>query len=297
MPDLSAATAHGVAAAPRLVDGLRELAGGIDVLLCDVWGVVHNGQSAHPAACAALETYRAGGGLVVMVSNSPRPSPDVIPQLLGYGVTRSSFDRIITSGDLTRQMITARAGQPLLHLGPGRDHTLFAGLDAPRAGVEDAEYCVCTGFADDESETPDDYAAILAAMAARGLTMICANPDLIVERGHRLIPCAGAMAQVYEKLGGETIYAGKPHRPVYEQALAIAGELRGGPVDLARVLGIGDAIRTDVAGAHGIGVRSILLLDGIHWGDVGRQDWRDHHGDWLRAQPFQPTYVMPRLSW
>jgi len=223
MPDLSAATAHGVAAAPRLVDGLRELAGGIDVLLCDVWGVVHNGQSAHPAACAALETYRAGGGLVVMVSNSPRPSPDVIPQLLGYGVTRSSFDRIITSGDLTRQMITARAGQPLLHLGPGRDHTLFAGLDAPRAGVEDAEYCVCTGFADDESETPDDYAAILAAMAARGLTMICANPDLIVERGHRLIPCAGAMAQVYEKLGGETIYAGKPHRPVYEQALAIAG--------------------------------------------------------------------------
>jgi len=282
---------------PRLVAGFSELAPSIDVLLCDVWGVVHNGQTAHPAAGEALERYRAGGGVVVLVSNAPRPSIDVVPQLLGYGVPRAAFDRIITSGDLTRQMIIARAGEPVLHLGPERDRTLFQGLAVECVDVEAAAYCVCTGFTDDEIETPADYAAILARMAERGLTMICANPDLLVERGHKLIPCAGAMAMAFEALGGTVIHAGKPHRPVYQQALALAQELRGGPADLARVAAIGDAIRTDVAGACGLGVRSILLLDGIHWGDVARDNWREAYPGWLAQQAFQPSFVMPRLSW
>ncbi len=213
--------------APRLLSGFAEIAPAIDVLICDVWGVVHNGQTAHPLACAALERFRAGGGTVVMVSNAPRPADDVIAQMLKYGVTRGSFDAIITSGDVTRGLIAERAGQPVHHIGPERDLTVYAGLDAPLAGADDAAYCVCTGFLDDENETPADYGEVLALMARRGLTMICANPDLIVERGHKLIPCAGAMAQAYEALGGATIYAGKPHRPVYDSALAMAARIRG----------------------------------------------------------------------
>jgi HAD superfamily hydrolase (TIGR01459 family) len=284
-------------AAPILVAGFADLAPTIDMLICDVWGVVHDGQTAHPAACAALERFRAGGGCVVMVSNSPRPSVDVIVQLEGFGVTRAAFDRIVTSGDLTRGLIAQRPGQSLLHLGPPRDHTLFEGLGVRFAGPEDADYCVCTGFDDDETQTPADYAAILQRMASRGIAMICANPDLVVERGHKLIPCAGAMALAYERLGGVVAYAGKPHQPVYRRALELAAEVLGAEPPLERVAAVGDAIRTDVAGAAGLGVRSVLLLDGIHWNDAGRDDWQALHGDWLGAQAFKPTWVMARLVW
>lgn len=282
---------------PTLIESFGEIAPLIDVLICDVWGVVHNGQSAHVAACAALERFRAGGGTVVMVSNAPRPSADVARHIGRLGVTEGSYDRIVTSGDVTRGLIAERPGRRALHIGPERDLTVFAGLDVRLSGLEEADYCVCTGFADDETETPADYAPLLMAMARRGLTMICGNPDLVVERGDKLIPCAGALAEAYEGLGGATIYAGKPHRPVYETALALAAELRGEAVDRSRVMAVGDAIRTDVAGAAGIGVPAILLLEGIHWDEAGAERWRDAHGEWLRCQPHQPSYVMRKLAW
>jgi HAD superfamily hydrolase (TIGR01459 family) len=281
----------------RLLAGLAELAPSIDVLICDVWGVVHDGQSAHPLACDALERLRAGGSTVVMVSNAPRPSGDVIAQMLSYGVTRGSFDAIITSGDVTRALIAERPGQPVFHIGPARDHGVYAGLDVAMVGPESADYCVCSGFADDEVETPADYADVLAVMARRGLTMICANPDLIVERGHRLIPCAGALAQAYEAAGGVVIYAGKPHRPVYERALEMATRLRGAAPGAGRVMAVGDALRTDVAGAAGMGLPSIFLLEGIHWADAGAEQWAEQYGPWLASQSPQPDFVMPRLSW
>lgn len=281
----------------QIIDTLGAVADSIDVLICDVWGVVHNGQTAHPQACAALERLRAGGATVVMVSNAPRPGDDVIRQMLHYGVTRESFDRIITSGDVSRGLIADRSGQSVYHIGPPRDHTLFAGLDVVMAGPETADFCVCTGFFDDERETPADYAQTLALMQRRGLTMICGNPDLIVERGHRLIPCAGAMAEAYEALGGTAIYAGKPHAPVYMLALELAGQLRGAPIDTGRVMAIGDAIRTDIAGAAGLGVESILLLDGIHWQDVGGESWPENVDGWLARQSYQPSYVMRKLTW
>ncbi len=282
---------------PELLSGFAGLAASTDVLICDVWGVVHNGHRAHPAACSALQRFRAAGGTVVMVSNSPRPSVDVIPQMMGFGVPRDVFDAIVTSGDVTRGLITERAGQKVLHLGPDRDHTLFKGLDMTLAGIDEASYCICTGFTDDERETPADYAATLARMAERGLVMICANPDLIVERGDRLIPCAGAMALAYEQLGGQAIYAGKPHRPVYERALALAENVRGARADPARVRAVGDALRTDVAGANAFGIEAILLFEGIHWADVGGEDWLRGFGPWLATQQVRPRYVMPRLSW
>jgi HAD superfamily hydrolase (TIGR01459 family) len=284
-------------AAGTVIAGFAELAPTIDMLICDVWGVVHDGQTAHRAACSALERFRAGGGCVVMVSNAPRPGADVVVQLERFGVTHSAFDRIVTSGDLTRGLMAGRPGQPLLHLGPPRDHSLFEGLDVRFAGPADADYCVCTGFDDDETQTPADYADTLRLLASRAIPMICANPDLVVERGHKLIPCAGAMALAYERLGGVVTYAGKPHQPVYRRALELAAEVLGAEPPLDRVAAVGDAIRTDVAGAAGLGVRSLLLLDGIHWHDAGRDDWQALHGDWLGAQAVKPTWVMPRLAW
>ncbi len=281
----------------EVLAGFAGIAGHTDVLICDVWGVVHNGHVAHAGACAALERFRAGGGTVIMVSNSPRPSGDVIPQMMRFGVTRASFDDIITSGDVTRGLITARSGQTVLHLGPERDRTLFEGLDAPLAKADVAAYCICTGYDDDETQTPADYADVLALIAARKLTMICANPDLVVERGDRLIPCAGAMAVAYEKLGGEAIYAGKPHRPVYVEALAMAARLRGHITPPERIRAVGDAIRTDITGAVGMGLESILLFEGIHWAEVGGESWPDNHRVWLEAQAAMPRYVMPRLVW
>jgi HAD superfamily hydrolase (TIGR01459 family) len=287
-------------AGTELVTGLGALADRYDVLLCDVWGVIHNGEYAHPAAGEALARFRDAGGTVVLVSNAPRPHDDVIPQLERLGVRRDAWDRIVTSGDVARQLIAARPGQRARFQGPERDHTLFAGLDAPLAAPGQADYIICTGFDDDEVQTPADYAGELAVMARRGLEMICANPDLVVERGNRLIPCAGLMAQAYEALGGKTIYPGKPHAPIYAQALAMAGQLRNAPVAQARVMGVGDAIRTDIAGAQAQGVASLMVMRGIHSRELFDATGGLHHAalpGWFARQDAQPTYALADLVW
>lgn len=248
----------------HFIEGLAELAPHYDVVFCDVWGVIHNGVGAYPAACAALEAFRKSGGTVILVSNAPRPNPSVMPQLRTLGVPDTAWDAIVTSGDVARRLIADRAGEKLYFIGAERDHHLFAGLDAPQAGIDEAGYIVCTGFADDETETVDDYHERLRALAARKLLLLCANPDLVVERGHKMIPCAGAIAERYAALGGEVTQTGKPFRPIYETALAKAAEIRGKPVPASRILAIGDAIRTDVAGAVGIGIDVLFVMRGIH---------------------------------
>jgi HAD superfamily hydrolase (TIGR01459 family) len=247
-----------------IIDALADLEGRYDVLFCDVWGVIHNGVSAYQAACAALQAFRAKGGRVILVSNSPRPHGDVVPQLQRLGVPDASWDAIVTSGDVARRLIAARSGEKLHFIGAARDLTLFEGLDAPHADLDDAGYIVCTGLADDERETPEDYRERLAALAARNLLMLCANPDLVVERGDRLIPCAGSLAALYAELGGQVTQTGKPFRPIYEAALAKAAELTGEALPKKRILAIGDAIRTDVAGASGIGIDVLFVMRGIH---------------------------------
>ncbi|ACA16686.1 HAD-superfamily hydrolase, subfamily IIA [Methylobacterium sp. 4-46] len=293
--------------APRevpVIDGIAELASGFDVILCDVWGVLHDGLRAHRSASEALSRFRALPGerprRVVLVSNAPRPGEAVRAQLDGFGVPREAYDGIVTSGDLTRALIEARPGAPLYHLGPERDLPIFEGLSVRRAPPEEAAQVVCTGLFDDEVETAEDYRPVLAGLSARGLPMICANPDLVVERGARLIPCAGALAGLYEALGGEVIYAGKPHRPVYEAALAKAAAVDGAaPAAPERVLAVGDAIRTDIAGASGFGIASVLVARGIHAEELGC-----HAGEpvgeiahWLEGQPVHPDAVIDLLRW
>lgn len=281
--------------------GLEELAPRYDVLLCDIWGVVHNGIVAYQDASDALRRFRKRGGCVILVTNAPRPAASVGFQLDRLGVPRSAYDAIVTSGDITRAAILAREGQALHHMGPARDLPLFDGLTLRFGSLDEADYVVCTGLHNDETETVEDYRERLERIRSRGLWMVCANPDLVVERGHRLIPCAGALALAYEEMGGEVHYAGKPHRPVYEAALALAGRVSGQEsIDPARVLAIGDAIRTDIAGADAFGVDSLLVARGIHGGELRLDELplqSEHAQDWLSGQVARPTAVTELLVW
>lgn len=254
----------------RIVDGLAQLAGMYDVVLCDVWGVVHDGHAAFPAAVEALTRFREGGGSVVLLTNAPRPSGSVIRQIETLGVPAHAYDAIVTSGDATIALIEARGAAPLYHIGPAKDVALFdelrdrTGLEPPLVGLDEARHVVCTGLVDDRSEGPDDYRPVLETMRARGLDMICANPDVVVHVGDRLIFCGGALAERYEQMGGTVHYAGKPHAPIYRVALKIAEARRGASSAPGRVLAIGDALRTDIAGARAQGLDSLFVAAGIH---------------------------------
>jgi HAD superfamily hydrolase (TIGR01459 family) len=278
------------------LSGFSEIAGRFDLCLCDVWGVVHNGVAAFGAAVSALVAMRERGITVVLVTNAPRPAAVIEQQLDGFGVPRSAWDAIVTSGDVCRGLIAARAGRPMFRLGPERDKPLVAGLDAPEVAPEEASYVLCTGLLDDETDTAETYAGLLAGFAARGLDMICANPDLVVERGGRIVPCAGSVALAYEEIGGRAIYAGKPHAPIYEAALAVAEGLRGAPIARERICGIGDAIRTDIAGADAFGITGIMVLAGIHAQDLMEASWDERHG-WFGRQSHRPAYALPHLVW
>jgi HAD superfamily hydrolase (TIGR01459 family) len=236
-----------------------------DLWFVDIWGVMHNGVEPYASSVAACEAFREQGGTVLLVTNSPRPRESVGRQLDAIGVPRSAYDSIVSSGDVSRSLIEAWAGKPILHIGPERDLPVFEGLRAkPGATVDDAAVAVCTGLYDDEAETPADYADVLAKLRARRIPMICANPDEKVERGNRIVYCAGAVARAYEALGGEVSYAGKPFRPIYDLALEIGSTLRGAPIPKDRVLAIGDGVVTDITGAANFGIRSVFIASGVY---------------------------------
>jgi HAD superfamily hydrolase (TIGR01459 family) len=254
---------------PNVVDRLEPLARDYDVLLCDVWGVVHNGMAAFPAACEALGRFRGRGGTAILITNAPRPGASVERILDRFGVPREAYDAIVSSGDVTRGIVEGRRGERVFHLGPERDRPIFAGLDMAFAPLDEADYVVCSGLFDDTIETPENYRAMLAAMRARDLFMVCANPDIVVERGDALVYCAGALADAYAALGGTVLYCGKPYAPIYQAALAAAAALRGSEPPLARVLAIGDSVRTDLTGAAAFGIDSLFVVSGIHAGELG----------------------------
>src|SRR3954452_4568816 len=259
----------------RFVEKLRDLVDGKEVVLSDIWGVVHNGLESFPEACDALHTYRKQGGTVILITNAPRPADSVQRQLRKLGVADDTYDAIVSSGDLTRLFVAEHPGKKVFWLGPERDNSIYRGLDPVISPLEEADYIVCTGLFDDETESAEDYRAMMLAARERGLTMICANPGLVVERGDRLIYCAGAIAELYRELGGEVIFYGKPHRPIYERAVGLAAEQRGAATPLPRVLAIGDSVRTDVAGAHGFGINCLFVTRGIHAGDFEGIDQLD----------------------
>jgi HAD superfamily hydrolase (TIGR01459 family) len=283
-------------AAVEICDHFRTLAPRYDVVLCDVWGVVHNGVAAYVPACDALTRYRAGGGTVVLITNAPRPSPWVIHQLDRLGVPRDAYDEVMTSGDLTREVVAGRGGA-VFHIGPKRDITIFEGIDMRFVPAEAAAYVVCSGLFDDTTETPEDYRELLHGLRRRGLLMVCANPDLVVARGDTLVYCAGAIAELYAALGGEVLYAGKPHAPIYRSALAKAEQARGAPAPAGRTLAIGDSLRTDIAGALALGIDGLFVSGGIHAAELRDNMSGDGLAGIFATAGVTPHAVTPRLVW
>ncbi len=277
----------------RTLGSLGELRDDYDLLLCDVWGVVHNGVAAFQPAVAALGRARAAGQSVILVTNAPRPAASVARQLDSLGVSRDAYDGIVTSGDVTRGLVERYAGQPVYHLGPARDASLFEGLSAQLTGPDAAVAIVCTGLFDDVTETPASYDLQLSEFAHRHLPFICANPDLLVERGNTLCYCAGALAALYAAKGGPVIYAGKPHAPIYEQALAMVATIRGGPVGRSRVLAIGDGLGTDMQGAGAFGIDALFIPSGVSVPAGAALDI-----DALFAgMTMRPVALQPQLAW
>lgn len=277
-----------------LVSSVAPLAAATDAWLVDIWGVMHNGVRPFLDAARACATFRRIGGTVILLSNAPRPAPSVVEQLNRIGVPDSAYDMILTSGDVARAMISGFAGRPVFHLGPERDRPIFAGSGVACTPLEGAEAIVCTGLFDDETETPEDYRELLRTARTRDLPMICANPDLKVERGGKIVWCAGGIAVLYEEIGGKVRYAGKPFAPIYELAFDVMARLRGTKVSRERVLAIGDGVTTDIAGAGVAGVRSVFIASGVHVaGGLDSQSLVRLFAD----APARPVAAMPALVW
>ncbi len=279
-----------------LLRSIAPLARTSDAWISDVWGVFHDGAHPYPAASNACVKFRAGGGTIVLVSNAPSTGEEVTAHLNELGVPRAAYDAIVTSGDVTRALISAWAGKPVHHLGPDRYLGTFAGLDVAFAPLADAAVVVCTGLIEDDHETPDDYRERLTAMRARNLPMICVNPDLVVERGNRLIYCAGALAAAYEALGGKVAYAGKPHPPIYTRARELISEVRGAPVETSRILAIGDGIKTDIAGAAAAGLSAVFIASALHVAGKATLD-EATLAQLFEGHPAPPIAALEALTW
>ena len=277
---------------PRLIDGLSEIARDHDALICDIWGVVHDGHAPFPEAAEALRRFRQEHGKVILLSNAPRPPRSVEDQFRRIGVATDFYDAIVTSGGAVREYLVARAKLAplsLYYLGPEQDTGLLDGIDVARVGIDKADVALCVGLVDDLTETPDDYSDILAAMRARNLTMLCANPDLKVYRGSQLCWCAGALAQAYEAIGGTVTYYGKPYPAIYDVALAAAGRP-------SRALAIGDALITDLKGARDAGLKALFIADGLH-GEEIEPYTAQHLGEMFAAADVEAKAAMRALRW
>lgn len=295
---------------PEILSSFSDIAPRYRALFCDLWGCVHDGYKPFPEAVAALQAFRAQGGLVVLVSNAPRPKPSVLKQLDRIGVPRDAYDEVITSGDATQYaFLSGAAGNKLHHIGPmPKDQPFFDEFADPALAelaatnpielvpLDQASGLICTGPNAEFDETPDDYRATFLAAKTNGLKMLCANPDIVVDYGEKRIYCAGALAALYEEMGGEVLYFGKPHPPIYDLARRRMNALAG-PLADDEILCIGDGINTDVLGGMQEGLDSLFLTEGLNAGQFGPADALDSNAldQWLRAEQRNPTYVMGYL--
>ena len=259
----------------QIIQALEEAGADYRVLYCDLWGCLHDGVAAFPGAVAALERFRARGGAVVLVTNAPRPARDVALQLLRLGVPRNCYDVIVSSGDAAQEALAAGMfGRRVYHIGPERDRGFFVDeeghpFDVARVPLEEAEGIVCTGLFDDTTETPEDYRATLLYGKNEGLKMLCANPDIVVDVGETRIYCAGALAAAYAEMGGEALYFGKPHPPIYALASRRLSRQLGIEPAPDEILCVGDGIATDIQGAMGENLDALFITGGLAAAETG----------------------------
>ena len=248
---------------------LSQLAPHYDGVFCDIWGVLHNGVSAFPDAVDALCQFRANGGNVVLITNAPRLNHVIYPQLARLAVTHKAFDAVVTSGDVARLLLQKQPDVPVFHFGPMRDQSILEGLPNPLVGSRDAKLCLLTGPLDDGIEGADIYHHLLLEMRDNAVEMICANPDLVVKSGERLVICAGSIAKLYRELGGTVIYAGKPEAPIYDLALTQMALAARRTVAKRQILAVGDGLQTDMKGAAQNGFDAYFVASGIHSSEMG----------------------------
>jgi HAD superfamily hydrolase (TIGR01459 family) len=283
----------------QALDGLRRIASDYDAILSDVWGVVHNGIAAHATAVEALANYRRQGGRVVFITNAPRPSVDIIPLLDRLGVVREAYDAIVSSGDSTRALLEPYRGKAVHYVGPPDENDgLFEGLDIRVGGADEASAVVVTDL-DSDDDTPDLYNDRITHWLERKLPLIAANPDRVVEHGDRLIYCGGALADLYEARGGQIIMAGKPYKPIYSEALRLAEAAAGRGLERARILAIGDSVRTDAIGAAGAGLDLLFITGSIHAAELDAFGQPDPVAVRRLVEPSGANVAgfMPRLGW
>ncbi len=293
----------------EIIRSLADLSGHYDAVFCDLWGCLHNGKTAYPAAVAALQGYRAAGGKVVLLTNAPRPKASVVKQLQTLRVPRDAWDIVVTSGDAAQLgMISGAVGQMVHHIGAPKDDVFFTdfaedlaeyALTRPvihRVALAEAQGIVCTGLKDDITETPDDYRAALLLGKTLGLPMLCANPDVVVDLGDKRLYCAGALAEAYEAMGGTALYFGKPHPPIYD--LARRRLVEAGGLSDPQILCIGDGIATDVQGGMSEGLDTLFITGGLAADAFGPDAENPDPGfldAWLEARQLSPTFAMGRL--
>ncbi len=287
--------AGGMSAAIPILTGVAELSAHRKAWLCDIWGVLHDGLTPFAPAIEACCAFKKSGGEIVLISNSPKTSAPILAELGALGLPSACFTALVTAGDVTRRLIEDYAGKPVFHLGPEEDECLFEGLDVEFVSADHAAVIVCTGLFDEELETPEDYDGMFAGFAARGVPMICANPDLFVERGSQLLPCAGLLAERYAALGQTVIQAGKPHQPIYDAAMRKLSR----PLLPAEMLAIGDGIGTDIKGASDCGIDSVYIVSRVHMGDAAESGANDLQllGRLFADNPFRPVAAMSQLRW
>jgi HAD superfamily hydrolase (TIGR01459 family) len=282
----------------QIIPSIDAVADRYDAFLCDLWGVVHNGQRPYPAACAALQRLRAAGKPVILITNVPKPRGPIPAQLDRIGVPHDAWDAIVTSGDAIRAELAARAPGPMFKISPGDfDRVLWEGLGLEGAPLDSAAFVGISGlFRDDE--TPADYADLLRQARARDLELICANPDIVVQFGDRMIWCAGAIARDYEAIGGKVVMAGKPYPPIYDLAFSELAAVARNEIDRPRVLCIGDGVPTDVAGANAQGLDCLFIASGMH----GEALWSNGAIDPVKVdaalaeEGVRATYAMSALA-
>lgn len=281
-----------------ILESLDEIAGRYNAVFCDLWGVVHNGRTPYPSAVAALQRLRAVGKTVILLTNVPKPRWSIPPQLERVGVPADAWDAIVTSGDAIRAELEARAPGPMFKIGRGEyDAPLWQGLGLDEAPLERARFLAVAGLERDD-ETPEDYAHVLGAARARNLEMLCANPDIVVQFGDRLIWCAGALARDYEAMGGRVIMAGKPFAPIYQLAYEELTKIAGRDIEKRRILAIGDGLPTDIAGANAQGLDCVFIASGMH----GEMLWTNGALDAAKVEAAQreagirATYAMKQLA-
>jgi len=284
-----------------LISGLSALADKYDAILCDVWGVLHNGMTGYPTVTETLAKFRAKGGTVLLLSNAPRPSTQIPKILEGLGITHGAYDDILTSGDATKTFIaTHQLGTKCYAIGPARDNNLFDDTGVAQVSADEAGFIVVTGPFNDEDEGPEDYRELFTSLVARDLPMVCANPDIIVERGDKHIYCAGALARLYEEMNGKVIYFGKPYGPIYDVARARLAGLRGRAVEDSRILAVGDGIATDIKGAADAGLDALFITGGIAAGHVGDHPERPDQArviQYCEEAGLKPIGAAARLTW